>query len=68
MSDQTVKVKRMSVGKAVVRSNEGAKAVTSLRCTINGAHFHAEGDAKDVAAKFDEFLEKLFAPLRSKDA
>jgi hypothetical protein len=37
---------------------------SSIRFSINGAEFYAEGDEKEVSRKLDEFMGQVFAPLR----
>lgn len=38
---------------------------SSIRFSINGREFYAEGDAAEVSKKLDEFMAGLFAPLRN---
>ena len=38
---------------------------SSIRVTINGRQFYAEGNADEVAQKLDEFMGEIFSPLRN---
>lgn len=40
-----------------------AKNFSSIRFSINGREFYAEGDSAEVQRKLDEFMAEVFAPL-----
>ena len=37
---------------------------SSIRFSINGREFYAEGDSKEVQRKLDEFRASVFAPIK----
>ena len=43
----------------------GKKSFTSISMSIKGASFHAEGDAAEVTAKFNDWLDKTLAPIKA---
>lgn len=53
----------MNEQKPKARRKRGEK-YTSLRCTINGAHFDASGPPEEVQAKFKAFLDETFGEIR----
>lgn len=40
-------------------------AKSSIRFSINGREFYAEGDAAEVSAKLDEFMRGVFSPINN---
>lgn len=52
--------KKMAKPKTVVK-----RSASALTCSINGAVFHAEGDAAEVSAKFTKWLDDVFKPIRT---
>lgn len=40
-------------------------AYSSMRFSINGHEFYAEGDPAEVQQKLDEFMGRVFGPLRN---
>ena len=44
---------------------EIVKESTSITMSINGACFHAEGDAAEVTAKFNKWLDDTLAPIKA---
>jgi hypothetical protein len=41
------------------------KSFSSVRFSINGREFYAEGDSAEVQRKLDEFMAGVFRPLRN---
>ena len=41
------------------------KQMSSIRFSINGREFYAEGDAAEVSKKLDEFMAGVFEPLKN---
>lgn len=42
-----------------------AKSFSSIRFSLNGREFYAEGEAAEVSRKLDEFMNSVFRPLRT---